>query len=92
MNTYPEGSLVNVVGYFFVSGTATDTTAMLTVVYPSQQEDTFVYGTDALLTRNSTGVYARNLDTTGKRGMWIYTWWSVSSVQADSGEQEFFVI
>ena len=93
MTTYPEGTLVTVQGTFKDSAGAVQdpTVVKLTVREPSETETTYIYLTDALVTKTSTGIYAANLDTTLKRGLWIYTWWSTGTGQADSGEQEFYV-
>ncbi len=91
MTNYPEGTLVTVQGVFKDSaGAVQDPTAVkLTTVEPSGIETTYTYPT--VIAKTSTGIYTANLDTTGKRGLWIYTWWSTGSGQADSGEQEFYV-
>jgi hypothetical protein len=93
MTNYPEGTVVTVKGTFTnTAGAVQDpATVKLTVVTPDGVEATYVYGTDADMLKSSTGVYTCNLDTTAKRGLWLYTWWSVGSGQADSGEKEFYV-
>jgi hypothetical protein len=93
MNTYPEGNIVTVTSNFKnAAGTLVDPTAViLTVVTPNKVSTNYIYGTDALVTKTGTGIYAADLDTTSKRGTWIYTWWSTGTAQADSGEQEFYV-
>ena len=93
MNTYPEGSIVTVSGTFRgLAGTVTDPSVVkLTVKTPDGTQTTYTYGSDAEVVKSSTGVYTADLDTTNKRGLWIYTWWSTGTAQADSGEQEFYV-
>jgi hypothetical protein len=90
---YKEGELVAVQGTFKnTAGAVQDPSIVkLTVREPSGTETTYIYGTDAIVTKSSTGVYAANLDTTGKRGLWLYTWWSTGTGQADSGEKGFWV-
>ena len=93
ITTYPEGTLVTVQGTFRSSAQALQdpTVVKLTTVEPDGTETTYVYGTDALVTKTSTGIYAANLDTSSKRGLWLYTWWSTGTGQADSGERSFYV-
>lgn len=93
LTTYAEGALVTVQGTFRNSSNvlADPTTVKLTVREPDGTTTTYVYGTDAIVVKSSTGIYTANLDTTSKRGLWLYTWWSTGAGQADSGEQEFYV-
>lgn len=93
MTNYPEGTLVTVRGTFYNSSNAlADPSAVkLTVVTPDGTSTDYTYGVDVSLTKSSTGIYAMNLDTTSKRGLWIYTWWATGTGQADSGEKEFYV-
>lgn len=90
---YKEGQLVTVQGTFTdTDGNLTDPSVVkITTVNPSGTETTYVYGTDAAVTRASTGVYRTNIDTTGNRELWLYTWWSTGTGQADSGEKGFYV-
>ena len=93
MTTYPEGQIVTVQGTFRnVLGVLADPSVVkLTVKTPNGVETTYEYLTGAQISKTSTGIYTSDLDTTGKRGLWIYTWWSTGTNQADSGEQEFYV-
>ena len=93
MNRYAEGALVTVYGdYKDLNGVLSDpTTVKLTVVEPNESTTTYTYGVGGRIVKTATGRYKSDLDTTNKRGLWIYTWWSTGSVQADSGEQEFYV-
>lgn len=93
MNKYAEGQIVTVTGTFKNSlQVLTDpSVVLLTVKTPNEVEVTYTYLVGAQIAKTSTGIYASDLDTTGKRGLWIYTWWSTGTNQADSGEQEFYV-
>lgn len=93
MTRYPEGQIVTVQGIFrSVLGVLTDPSVVkLTVKTPDEVEATYEYLVGAQIVKVSTGIYTSDLDTTSKRGLWIYTWWSTGANQADSGEQEFYV-
>lgn len=93
MNKYAEGQIVTVTGTFKNSSLVlTDpSVVLLTVKTPDEVETTYTYLVGAQISKTSTGIYTSDLDTTGKRGLWIYTWWSTGTNQADSGEQEFYV-
>lgn len=93
MNKYAEGQIVTVTGTFKNSlQVLTDpSVVLLTVRTPDEVEVTYTYLVGAQIAKTSTGIYTSDLDTTGKRGLWIYTWWSTGTNQADSGEQEFYV-
>lgn len=90
---YHEGDLVTVQGTFTDSnGAPVDPSVIkVTVVTPAGTETTYTYGVDAGLTKASTGVYRLNIDTSSNRGLWLYTWWSTGTGQADSGEKGFYV-
>jgi hypothetical protein len=90
LTNYPEGTVVTVKGTFTgVSGTVQDpTTVLLDITEPDGTQTTYTSGK---IVKASTGVYTANLDTTGKRGLWLYTWYSTGVGQADSGEKEFYV-
>src|SRR5688572_9031183 len=90
---YHEGEVVTVQGTFTdTNGNVTDPSVVkITTVNPSGTETTYVYGTDAEVTKASTGIYRMNIDTTSNRGLWLYTWWSTGTGQADSGEKGFYV-
>lgn len=90
---YHEGDVVTIQGTFTDSnGNLTDpSTVKVTVVKPDATSTTYTYVTDVELTKASTGVYRLNNDTTNNRGLWIYTWFSTGSGQADSGERSFYV-
>lgn len=93
MNVYAEGQIVTVTGTFknALLVLTDPTNVFLTVKTPDEVETTYTYGSGAQISKSSTGVYTSDLDTTGKRGLWIFTWWSTGICQADSGEQEFEV-
>ena len=93
MNRYAEGALVTVYGdYTNIAGALVDpTVVLLTVVFPDKSSITYTYGVGGQIVKTATGQYKSDLDTTNKRGLWLYTWWSTGSAQADSGEQEFYV-
>lgn len=93
MTRYPEGQIVTVQGTFKNTALVlTDPSVVkLTVKTPDNVETTYEYLVGAQIAKTSTGIYTSDLDTTGKRGLWIYTWWSTGTNQADSGEQEFYV-
>lgn len=93
LTTYPEGTLVTVRGTFTNStGTVLNPTAvLLDTTEPDGTQTTYTYGVGNTITRPSTGIYEANLDTTSKRGLWLYTWYSTGAGQADSGEKEFYV-
>lgn len=91
---YAEGQLVTVTGTFKDTSLVLQdpTVVKLTVKTPDEVETTYTYGVEALIQKSSTGIYTANLDTTNKRGLWIYTWWATGVGQSDSGEQEFEVV
>lgn len=93
MNRYPEGQIVTVQGLFKdANGDLKDPTAIfLLVKTPDETETLYQYGVGSQITRVSTGTYQSDLHTTYKRGLWLNTWYSTGSYQADSGEQEFYV-
>lgn len=93
MTSYPEGTLVTVRGLFTNSaGAAQDPSVVkLTVTEPDGTTTTYIYLTDDEVTKSATGDYRSNLDTTGKKGMWIYIWWATGTGQSDSGEHVFYV-
>ncbi len=93
ITTYHEGDLVTVRGTFTNStGTVHNPTAvLLDVVEPDGTFTTYTYGVGVQITRPSTGIYESNLDTTGKRGLWLYTWYATGAGQTDSGEREFYI-
>lgn len=87
MNTYVSGSLVRVTGSFFdVTGTAADPTTV-TLKYKKDAGDvtTLTYA-DADLTKDATGVYHVDLDTTGWAGpdtqLWTLEWIGTGTVIA----------
>ena len=93
MNKYAEGQIVTVTGTFknALLVLTDPSVVLLTVKTPDETETTYTYLSGAQISKTSTGIYTSDLDTTSKRGLWIYTWWSTGSNQADSGEQEFYV-
>jgi hypothetical protein len=93
ITNYPEGTLVTVQGTFRNSaGALADPSVVkVTTVDPDGIETTYTYLTDADVLKSSTGIYTMNIDTTSKRGLWLYTWFSTGTGQADSGEVAFYV-
>jgi hypothetical protein len=91
---YPEGQVVTVQGTFknTLLALADPSVVKLTIKSPTEPETTYEYLVGAVISKVSTGIYTADLDTTGKRGLWIYTWWSTGTGQSDSGEQEFEVV
>jgi hypothetical protein len=90
---YHEGDVVTIEGQFTdTNGNPTDpSTVKVDVTTPDGTVTTYTYVTDVQITKPTTGTYRMNNDTTGKRGLWIYTWYSTGSGQADSGERMFYV-
>lgn len=85
MNLYLAGDLVTVTATFTNSASVpTDpSTITLKVGRKGTSEKTYVYLTDAIVTRVSTGVYQANLDTTGyAQGQYTYFWLGTGAVQA----------
>lgn len=66
-------------------GTLINPTAVeVTIRYPDLSETTFVYGVDAEVVRESTGVYYINIDTTGLAGDFDAKWVSTGVGQGVS--------
>lgn len=84
MNTHDLGDLVRVTGTF---SDPDDDTVMdpavvkLSVKDPSENVETFVYGTDVEVVKSSTGVYYLDIDA-DEAGTWYYRWWSTGTGQA----------
>jgi hypothetical protein len=93
MNIHHEGDLVTVVGTFrnATGILQTPTAVFLDTREPSGLLATYTYGTSDNLTQFSEGVIHGTLDTTSKRGLWIYTFYSTGTIQSDSGERTFYV-
>lgn len=64
INYYRKGQKVRVTCQFKVDGALTDpTTVTCKVMDPSRNVSTYVYGTDAALVKESTGVYHVDIPT-----------------------------
>lgn len=91
MNTYDVGDLVRCTGTFTTAaGAATDPTVVgCKVLPPGGTVTTYVYGTDAALVKDSTGVY--HVDVSGTvAGYWNYRFYSTGTGQA-AGEEAFSI-
>jgi hypothetical protein len=86
MNAYDKGDLVRVTATFTNSaGAATDPTAVTCRVKSPTATTVYVYGTDAALVKDATGVF--HLDVSAATaGQWYYRWEGTGAVeQADEG-------
>lgn len=87
---YDKGDLVrSSVAFLNASSVATDpTTITVKVEDPSQNESTYVYGTDADVVKDSTGNY--HLDVTpDETGTWVVRWIGTGTV-AQVDEDPFY--
>lgn len=93
MGSYPEKTLVDVRAEFRNSaGELIDpTTVDLHVTPPNGVPLHYIYGTDVDLKKESQGIYYMDFDTTGKRGLWIYEFYSTGTGQASGGERSFYI-
>src|SRR4051812_27533596 len=89
--SYIQGQLVRVNGAFKTgSGVALDpTTVIITIVRPDGERNSYTYGTDADVIKDSTGNYHINVSATIP-GTWVYWWHSTGTGQA-ADEQSFVV-
>ena len=72
---YPQGTLVRVQVSFTQSGNFADPDGVnLRFRPPRQHRTTWIYGIDAAIVKDSTGVYHADLDTTSAVGIWRYRW------------------
>ena len=73
---YPQGTLVRVQVSFTQSGNFADPDGVnLRFRPPRQHRTTWIYGIDAAIVKDSTGVYHADLDTTpAVPGVWRYHW------------------
>src|SRR5215471_13323414 len=72
---YARGALVRVQVTFTRNGTFADPDGVnLRVRPPRQTHTTLIYGIDAAIVKDSTGVYHADLDTTSAVGIWRYRW------------------
>lgn len=70
---------------------ANPSTVTLVVQKPDMSHDTYVYGTDAEVVRDSTGVYHVDVQPEdGEEGIWVYRWRATGTVQ-QATEGTFFV-
>ena len=72
---YARGALVRVRVSFTRDGTFADPDGVnLRFRPPRQTHTTLIYGVDAAIVKDSTGVYHADLDTTPAAGIWHYRW------------------
>lgn len=73
---YPKGTLVRVQVSFTQKGNFADPAGVnLRFRPPRQHRTTWIYGVDAAIVKDSTGVYHADLDTTPVvPGVWRYHW------------------
>lgn len=93
MNQHNLGDLVRTSAVFSnqTTGLAMDPTVVkLSVCTPDGVVVTYVYGTDAIVVKDSTGHYHADLDA-NQDGLWYYRWWSTGTGQA-ADELEFEVL
>jgi hypothetical protein len=87
---YEVGALVRATATFQVGSTATDPSTITAIVRPpSGSSATYVYGTDAELVKDSTGVYHVDIDVNAA-GRWVYRFAGSGAAQA-AGEEIFIV-
>lgn len=93
MIRYPDGTIVTVQGTFkTASGVLIDpTTVSVRVSPPGVADIEYVYGVALGLVKIGVGIYSIGLDTTGRKGLWVYDFHSTGTGQASSEEKEFFV-
>lgn len=91
MNSYDKGDLVRVTGTFTnASDAATDpTTVTCKVKTPAGVTTTYLYGTDAALVKDSTGVYHLDI-TASTSGQWWYRWEGTGAVE--QADEDTFII
>ena len=94
MANVPEGVLYKLRAEFRDTNDAlfNPSVVKVRVTTPASVVTTYVYGTDAALVRESTGIYYINVDTTDKPGKWKYRWFSTGTGQAASDNLSFDVI
>lgn len=93
LNSYVVGDLPTVQGTWTNKATGTPldpTDARLDVLDPTGVLTTYTYALGQL-TKASTGVYTRNLDTTGKAGRWEYRFWSPPGLAQTASAGAFMV-
>lgn len=72
MNYYKLGQKVRLIVNFKVNGVLTDpTTVTCKIMDPSKNVTTYIYGTDAALVKDSTGIYHVDVVTDEKK-QWNY--------------------
>lgn len=90
-NSYDVGVVVSVIGTFKDKTQVLQdpTTVTLKVKDPSGTSSTYTYAA-AQVTRDSLGVYRKDIDTALKPGKWLYRWESTGQYQA-AGDNAFIV-
>ena len=83
MNTFDYGDLVRVAGTWTTAASvATDPTIVrFQYTDPSGNTTALLYGTDAAVVRDSTGVYHVDINV-DEVGIWRYRWYSTGTGQA----------
>lgn len=85
-NTYDVGDLVRVSTVFtdaILEGAIDPDVVKLSVKTPDGDVVTYVYGTDAIVERDSLGNFHADLDV-DQSGTWVYRWWSTGDGQGAS--------
>ena len=89
---YDLGQDVEVVGDFRNNGTLYDpTTVKVSVRRPGGKIKTYVYGTDAEVVKDSTGLYYMVI-TGSLVGVWFYRWFTDTAGQKSADEQRFTIL
>lgn len=89
-SVHESGTLVRATGTFKVDGVVTDPTTVTAIISePDGTETTYVYGTDAELVKDSTGVYHVDISAM-TAGRWVYRFEGTGAAQA-AGERVFLV-
>lgn len=89
-NTYIVGKVAKLLAAFTLDGVATDpTTVAVTVRRPDGIKQTYVYGTDVQVVRDSQGNYRLNYTPVVAGPHWHY--WVSTGTAATAGEVMFIV-
>lgn len=66
-------------------------TICLRVQEPGGAVSVYVYGTDAIVIKDSTGKYHADFSTTGKAGTWYYRWYAPPGTAQSAKDASFTV-